>query len=59
MNSTLCSPVDQPYDFQVDDENPKQIQRISLGKMLYEKAVLLFSDYNNDGYEDLTLTFVD
>lgn len=58
-NATLCHGVSSPFDFQVSDTTPAQIQRISLGRQVYGSSVLLFGDYNNDGYEDLTLTFVD
>ena len=36
-----------------------QIQRVALGKKLYSGSVLLFGDYDNDGYEDLSLSFLD
>lgn len=40
-------------------ESSAYIQRVSLGKQVDPNSVLLFGDYNNDGYDDLTLTLLD
>lgn len=36
-----------------------QIQKIDLGTNVAQNAVLLFGDYDNDGYDDLTITTID
>lgn len=36
-----------------------EIQQINLGTAVASNAVLLFGDYDNDGYDDLTVTAID
>jgi hypothetical protein len=35
------------------------IQQVQLNSPLHPSALLLFGDYNNDGFDDLSLTFTD
>ena len=32
---------------------------MELSSVLYPKSLLLFGDYNNDGYGDISITFMD
>ena len=50
--------IDEPYDFVVSTTVLKQVQRVELGGVPHEDAVLLFGDYDNDGYDDLTVTLM-
>jgi len=52
--------VDQsPYDFAVSADTVTLIQQVQLGSPLLPSSLLLFGDYNNDGFDDLSLTFTD
>lgn len=55
----MCLGIDTPFDFTISQDKAMQIQKIELGRKVSFDAVLLFGDYDNDGYEDLTLTQID
>lgn len=57
----LCNGLEYaqiPYDFEISTTESRQIQRVEFSTPLYSQSLLLFGDFNNDGYDDLSLTFV-
>lgn len=56
----LCVGVADPYDYKVSEHSIMHIQRVSLGGWAAsDTAVLLFGDYDNDGYDDFSVTLID
>lgn len=58
-NQNLCDGTNKPFDYQASNDKLTLVQRISLGRAVTSDAVLLFGDYDNDGYDDFTVTQVD
>lgn len=57
--TTLCSGSDNPFDFSISTTTLTYLQRVALNQAVTDDAVLLFGDYDNDGYEDFTVTQID
>lgn len=58
-SDSLCVGVADPYDYKVSDHSTMHIQRVNLGWPAADNAVLLFGDFDNDGYDDFSVTQVD